>query len=47
MHDATHHHPHRPVGMGLDRLKGGPEALAFVREHAIEASPRPSTLRSA
>jgi hypothetical protein len=36
------------VDVGLDRLKGGgPEALAFVREHAIEASPRLSTLRSA
>lgn len=23
---------------GPKRLKGGPEALAFVREHAIEAS---------
>jgi hypothetical protein len=23
---------------GMDRLKGAPEALAFVREHAVEAS---------
>jgi hypothetical protein len=40
MHDATHYHLHRPVDVGLDRLKAGPEARlrARARHRSIAAA---------